>query len=606
MNSTISAASLLPHYFRVYFIAFTTLFLLAADADGQSPVHIDSARTLGSGTQVTVAGWVTTQDLINGHVFIQDETAGIGVASSELADITEIGDSVVVTGTLSYFGQSPFPAGRTDGMLRLSGTLTYTHYPDAQRVMQPRVITLAQVNSGAYEGQLVKIRQAPVYDVGTTQYPTGNFQGNIEYTTRILEDASRVFIGEGTNIPGTPAPQSEVDLTGIIDQNRGNFRIHPRSTDDLTANPFSAPPSEQTLDVMTWNIEWFGDTSNGPSNVELQRQNVRQIVQAAAMDLIALQEIASPQQFQQLIDELEHYDGFLSSSGLTQRLAILYDTRTITAVSHTNVATSGNWGQRNPLEFTFDYTPEGTTETWRIKATNLHAKAFSTLQDYNTRVSDAGFLYQYAVATNRNNYLIILGDYNDDVVFSTYNSNPSPYQVFNDDERFNIVTRALSLAGATSFRDRSMIDHIMINEKLFEFHLDRLQQVYDPDPVVSNYLNTTSDHYPVTTRFEFATETSIATDSDAFPSKITLENNFPNPFNPQTTIRFSLAETSTVSLRVYDLTGRIVGTLLDESVTSAGTHSVSFDGTGLSSGMYLYVLQSAGGVRLTGKMMLLK
>ena len=98
--------------------------------------------------------------------------------------------------------------------------------------MQPRVITLAQVNSGAYEGQLVKIRQAPVYDVGTTQYPTGNFQGNIEYTTRILEDASRVFIGAGTNIPGTPAPQSEVDLTGIIDQNRGNFRIHPRSTDD--------------------------------------------------------------------------------------------------------------------------------------------------------------------------------------------------------------------------------------------------------------------------------------------------------------------------------------------------------------------------------------
>ena len=117
MNSTISAASLLPHYFRVYFIAFTTLLLLVVDADGQSPVRIDSARTLGSGTHVTVAGWVTTQDLVNGHVFIQDETAGIGVASSELADITEIGDSVVVTGTLSYFGQSPFPAGRTDGML---------------------------------------------------------------------------------------------------------------------------------------------------------------------------------------------------------------------------------------------------------------------------------------------------------------------------------------------------------------------------------------------------------------------------------------------------------------------------------------------------------
>ena len=58
MNSTIAAASLLPHYFRVYFIAFTTLFLLAADADGQSPVHIDSAAHSDPARRFTVAGWV--------------------------------------------------------------------------------------------------------------------------------------------------------------------------------------------------------------------------------------------------------------------------------------------------------------------------------------------------------------------------------------------------------------------------------------------------------------------------------------------------------------------------------------------------------------------
>jgi hypothetical protein len=79
---------------------------------------------------------------------------------------------------------------------------------------------------------------------------------------------------------------------------------------------------------------------------------------------------------------------------------------------------------------------------------------------------------------------------------------------------------------------------------------------------------------------------------------------FPNPFNPTTTIKFTIAQTGMTTLKVYDVMGREVATLLNESL-AAGVHSIKLDGTNLSSGTYLYVLTS-GGHRLTGKMLLLK
>ena len=80
--------------------------------------------------------------------------------------------------------------------------------------------------------------------------------------------------------------------------------------------------------------------------------------------------------------------------------------------------------------------------------------------------------------------------------------------------------------------------------------------------------------------------------------------NYPNPFNPETNIRFSLPEDQIVNLNIYNMTGQLVESLLNER-RSAGIHSVHWNASGVASGVYLYQLQ-VGGRSITQKMILMK
>jgi surface protein len=88
------------------------------------------------------------------------------------------------------------------------------------------------------------------------------------------------------------------------------------------------------------------------------------------------------------------------------------------------------------------------------------------------------------------------------------------------------------------------------------------------------------------------------------PTEFALSQNFPNPFNPSTTIRYALPEAAQVRLEVYTVTGQRVATLASGE-QNAGWHAVDFDGSGLASGVYVYRLQ-AGGFVQTRKLMLIK
>lgn len=88
------------------------------------------------------------------------------------------------------------------------------------------------------------------------------------------------------------------------------------------------------------------------------------------------------------------------------------------------------------------------------------------------------------------------------------------------------------------------------------------------------------------------------------PAEFSLEQNYPNPFNPSTVIRYQLSVNSYVTLKVYDVLGNEVATLVDE-YREAGRYEFDFNASELFSGIYFYKLQ-AGSFIETKKMLMLK
>jgi flagellar assembly factor FliW len=83
-----------------------------------------------------------------------------------------------------------------------------------------------------------------------------------------------------------------------------------------------------------------------------------------------------------------------------------------------------------------------------------------------------------------------------------------------------------------------------------------------------------------------------------------LSQNYPNPFNPSTTISYKIPENATVSLKIFDVTGTEVMTLVNQK-QDAGSYTINFDAKTLASGMYIYTIK-AGDYTATKKMMLMK
>jgi len=108
----------------------------------------------------------------------------------------------------------------------------------------------------------------------------------------------------------------------------------------------------------------------------------------------------------------------------------------------------------------------------------------------------------------------------------------------------------------------------------------------------------------------FTTETTFTDVDDEIvdndvPNSIQLRQNFPNPFNPTTQITFNLPATQEVTLKVYDIMGREVATLLNGVRQSAGSHAITFDASNISSGVYFYRLSTQTN-SVTRKMTLIK
>lgn len=92
--------------------------------------------------------------------------------------------------------------------------------------------------------------------------------------------------------------------------------------------------------------------------------------------------------------------------------------------------------------------------------------------------------------------------------------------------------------------------------------------------------------------YEYRDQTRVLQDTgkNRIPEKFRLSQNYPNPFNPETTIRFHVKESCRVMLRVYDLLGREVASLIDNHYPP-GIYQLEFNSNGLASGIYIYKIR---------------
>lgn len=599
-----------------------TIRLSGPTFDANTAISIAQARSLPLGTSVTVSGWITVGNELGGPAYFQDTTGGLATFWPALHTAVQTGDSVVVSGPLGEFGNTPGIVG--NGLRQISvpvgsaEEIVFTVFPSARNVQTPKRVTISQLNAGNLEAQLIELHNVTIFPYvnlqpGNTPF-TGAFQANTNYALRDGSgNVAQLRIDNNTNLVGATAPAGPITVIGVVGRFRGDFQILPRSANDLEVEIFEIPfeniPKSKTFDAVTWNIEWFGSATNGPADEALQFANALRVIRTIDADLYALQEIADNTVFARLVDSLRvnNYRGFVAPIGQAQKTAYIYKTTTIDSLFADFTGTEGQWGGgRWPYFFLFNATVDGITQ--RIRAINIHAKAFATQADYNERLSDSQIIKAYMDNLTSQNVLL-LGDFNDDVTTSTFNNLPSPYLNFVQDTGYKVITKSLSDRGQTSYSSFSNLDHIVANVRMKTLHLDGTERIENPS-YIGNYLSTTSDHFPVWTRFAFADLVSIDEPTQQeLAMGVELEQNYPNPFNPSTVIGYRItgAHMGTpvqVRLSVYDMLGREVAVLVNE-MKSAGYHETMFDASSLSSGMYIYRLTTPQG-SVSKRMMLVK
>jgi endonuclease/exonuclease/phosphatase family metal-dependent hydrolase len=299
---------------------------------------------------------------------------------------------------------------------------------------------------------------------------------------------------------------------GACDTPMDTGRIAPVGGPLLATVP--AKGTASTLDIASWNIEWFGSTANGPANETLQAGNSRDIIAGTDADIWGVAEIVDQAAWNNLESQLTGYTGFLASeshvtSGSTyygsteQKVGILYKSSIATLLGARIILTANDadFAGRPPLEVKLRVSLNGATED--IVVIVLHAKAFNDDASWQKRLNASNALKSYLDTTYPTQKVIVVGDFNDDVDTSITAGKPSPYQNFVDDAAdYAFPTRALSLAGISSTVSYTdMIDHHLNTNEFTAAYVASSAEVYRVDTYVADYANTTSDHYPVLSRY---------------------------------------------------------------------------------------------------------
>lgn len=307
----------------------------------------------------------------------------------------------------------------------------------------------------------------------------------------------------------------------------------------LSGNTFDVA---NTLEVVNWNIEWFGSPAQDPSNDPLQAANVRTIVNNLNADIYGFAEVVDttlfrntvlPAGYNVIFSEFGSYadDKADADYPLAQKLAFMYRTDLIKPISTFGVlrdtynpavpATSvdgtpyKNWSSgRFPYLMQAQVKINNKLDT--VYFVEIHAKANTgatadQIDSYNRRKQGNKQLKDWLDANLAGKKIIILGDFND-VLDADKTIAPMPagtgtsYSDFTQDAaNYFPITLPLSLAGKQSTAGfNTVIDNVILSKSLNANYIPATAEVMDGvKNLVTNYSSTTTDHYPIKSRYLF-------------------------------------------------------------------------------------------------------
>ena len=302
--------------------------------------------------------------------------------------------------------------------------------------------------------------------------------------------------------------------------------------------------TDTTLDVGTWNIEWFGDSLNGPSNEVTQLKNVTDVIQGMNLDLLGLCEISNAGYWSKLQTNLPDYGAILTSYSQTQKTGLLYRKSMFRLLYSKSILLAFEYefaSGRFPLEIALETQWGSKKDTMYVWVIHLKANTGSTsekLMSYERRSKAAEELKNYLDPKKRWKG-VVLGDWNDDLDVSIVSGKNSPFLTWRNDTNYVFPSYRLSLAKQKSTASYSeMIDHMCVTTSMKSNWLLNQSGVMVGDAYVPSYRFNTSDHYPVWARFSMEWKPWVGVE-------LLLEKGIGNPLQP-------------IWLEVLDLQGRLL------------------------------------------------
>jgi len=359
--------------------------------------------------------------------------------------------------------------------------------------------------------------------------------------------------------------------------------------------------TDTTLDVMTWNIEWF------PKNGQNTINYVTQLIEALDIDILAIQEVNDVGSFNQMVDSLQAYDGYLESAWFAG-LAYIYKSAVIQINDIYEIYTESQYWSafpRSPMVMDMKYQNE------RIIIINNHFKCcgdefldLANPNDEETRRYHASVLLKEYIDTYfPNEKVIVLGDLND--VLSDSHQNNVFQPILDDVENYLFADYDIAMGDDSEWSYPtwpSHMDHILItNELLDDFASEgsAISTIKIDEYLAGGwheYDANISDHRPVALRLHMKSNTGLAGLSASKP----YFTSYPNPFNSETTFSLRLPNDSN-NIEILNMQGQRV---FSETIQS-GESSILWNAKEFPKGIYVAILRSKNNIIASLKLILI-